>query len=137
MTHKAGHDTLDEALAHVLDSANGHNTISHGDEMDGAPFITWGSVSTCEEVLMVDDAGQLEGVPDGWTDRSWVLDPSEFFEPHHLRHHFDEVGAFERGEHSELVIDWVRVDSYPDEEDGETWGDDRTVGHVYGVIVYN
>ena len=137
MTYKAEHSTLDEALAHVLDSANGHNTISHGDDEGGAPFITWSSVPIGEGVLMVDDAGGLEGVPEGWTARSWVLEPSEFFEPHHLRHHFGEVGAFERGEHSELVIDWATVDSYPDEVDGETWGDDRTVGHVYGVTVYN
>ena len=137
MTYKTGHDTLDAALAHVLDSANGHNTISHGDELDGAPFITWSAASIGEDVLMVDDNGDLEDVPEGWTDRSWILHPSEFFEPYHLRYHFDEVGAFERGERSELVIDWVMVDRYPDEEDGETWEDDRAVGHVYGITVYN
>lgn len=134
MTYEAIHDTLDAALEYVLDSANSHDMIEC-DDAYGAPFVTTAS-SQPGDVLMVDDDGNLENVPAEWLDRSWILCPSEFFEPHHLRHHFSEIGAFERGEFSALVIDWRMVEAYPDESEGETWDDDLMVGHVYGIVAY-
>ena len=135
MTYKAGHGTLDAALRHALDSVNSHNMIEYGDDTDGAPFITC-DASLPGDTLMIDDDGNLENIPAEWTDDSWILDPSEFFEPHHLRHYFAEINAFERGELSALAIDWRMVEAYPDEPEGETWEDVRLIGHVYGIVAY-
>lgn len=135
MSYMETHATLDAAIAHVLSDVYGHNHIERDEDTGG--YVT--SVDTVSgDVVMWTYENGLESVgADDWTR---LMEPYEVIcEPVHVRWHFPQLEEFESGKYDALTLEFVMVDRYPDESEGESYDDemfDPTVGYIYALHVY-
>lgn len=141
MTYATTHDTLDDALDHILSDIHGHNIVEpetndNGDRTGRYVTSTDATASIADHVMWTDDGG-LESP--GGTDHTPLMEPCEVIDSaKHLRYHFGEtIDEFEKGEHQALAFAFVLVDAYPDEDDGETWEDDLCIGYIYELHIYD
>lgn len=136
MTYKVVHDTLDDALKHILSDIYGHDTVEREFDYAGehVGYVTFnGSIPSGDPVLWTHEDG-LEDP--GGDDHTPLMEPHEVIcDPAHLRHHFDQVEEFENGEYSALGFVFAEVHAYLDEDTNEG-ADDPCVGYIYELHIY-
>lgn len=142
--HETHHETLDDALKHILADTYGHDYVERATDDDGnivPGYVTSYSNSSGSDPVMWTYEGGLESP--GGNDHTRLMDPCEVIcEPEHLRYHFgDQIDEFERGEHYGLAFVFATVDAYPPDDveplaiENGTW--DATVGYIYELYIYN